>query len=236
VILCLLNPTKGVGKAALHYTSEIVRRDLRAMATTLAPSFGSSGLDEVAIHFRCGDILSRNIPRSDNNYGLLQFRSYRKRIPENVTTIGIVTAPLSSAESRSQDRDYAPMCQVIVDRFLHYLMQHFPNATVTVRNDPNESIPQVMSRLILADYTFCVRSTFCLFPAIASYGSSFVLAGGVAYFFDPMVQVYDNIHLMEEDFLKSAEINEKGFQFTLEWLLVDDLSAISIHAGSSQTS
>jgi hypothetical protein len=141
----------------------------------------------------------------------------------NVTTIGIVTAPLTSSESRLQDRVYVPKCQVIVKQFQKYLMKHFPNATVTVRNDPNETIPQVMSRLILADYNFCVRSTFCLFPAIASYGSSFVQAGGLAYFFDPIVQVYNNIHLMQQvDFLTSAEINEKGFQYTLKWLTADD--------------
>jgi hypothetical protein len=194
------------------------------MATALAPSFRSSGLDEVAIHFRCGDVLSRHIPKSDNNYGLVQFRSYRKRIPMNVTSIGIVTAPLSSSESRFQDRVYVPMCQVIIDCLQKYLMRHYPHATVTVRNDAKETIPQAMSRLILADYTFCMRSTFCLFPAIASFGASFVFAGGVAYFFDSIAQVYDNIHLIQEDdnnFMKSSQINEKGFQYTLEWLIAE---------------
>ncbi|KAG7367419.1 hypothetical protein IV203_030090 [Nitzschia inconspicua] len=222
---------KGVGKVALHYTSELARRDLRAMATMLKPSFKRNHetmkesrshtfrLDEVAIHFRCGDILSKSIPKSDNNYGLLQFRAYRDRIPANVTSIGIVTAPLAASDSRSQDRVHTPMCRAIVDKLVRYLRLHFPRTKVKVRNDPKESIPQVMSRMILANYSFCVRSTFCLFPALASFGTSYVQAGGLAWFFEPISEVYDNIFLMQGNFLKSAEINEKGFNYTLEWLV-----------------
>jgi hypothetical protein len=229
ILTQIYNP-KGVEKVAMHYTSEIARRELRAMATTLAPTFHSClpqndpgkencNLDEVAIHFRCGDVLSSNIPRSDQNYGLLQFQAYQKRIPVNATSIGIVTAPFVASDSRSQDRRHAPMCRVIVEELVGYLKRFFPRAMITVRNDPQETIAQVMSRLILAKYMFCARSTFCLFPALASFGTSYVQAGGVAYFFDPIAQVYDNIHLMHGNFLRSAEINERGFNATLDWLL-----------------
>lgn len=211
---------------ALHYSSELARRDLRAMATALKPSFQSDNsgegfdLDEVAIHFRCGDVLSSHIPKTDQNYGLLQFDAYRTRIPVNVTSIGIVTAPFAPSDTRSQDRPHTAMCRVLVDALVVYLETHFPGATLTVRNDPTESIPQVMSRLILAQYSFCARSTFCLFPALASFGTtSYVQAGGLAYFFDPMAKVYDNIHLMQGNFLKSSEINKKGFNYTLDWLV-----------------
>ena len=79
----------------------------------------------------------------------------------------------------------------------------------------------VLSRLILAQYTFCARSTFCLFPAMASYGESFVQEGGVAYIFDRIVDAYDNIHLMDEPFLRSYEINKRGINHTMKWLLSD---------------
>jgi hypothetical protein len=220
---------QGMGKIQLHYSSEYARRDLRVMAAKLRPSFRSSfddnrnqswDLDDVAIHFRCGDVISKQIPKTDNNYGLLQFQAYQKRIPESVKTIGIVTAPFTNSSSvRYQDRPHIDTCKNIVERLVSYLQQHFPNAKVRVRNDPKESIPKVMSRLILANYTFCARSTFCLFPAMASFGTSYVQEQGVAYFFDAISKAYDNIHLMQEPFLKSAEINEKGINHTLEWLV-----------------
>ncbi|KAL3921151.1 MAG: hypothetical protein SGILL_002897 [Bacillariaceae sp.] len=218
---------QGMGKISLQYTSEYVRKDLRAMATELTPSFRNENktldIDEAAIHFRCGDVISSSIPKTDNNYGLLQFQAYQKRIPENVTSIGIVTAPFTnSSGARKQDRPHMGMCQSIVERLVSYLQQHFPGATIQVRNDPHESIPKVMSRLILANYTFCARSTFCLYPAVASFGTSYVQEGGVAYFFDAVSKAYDNIHLMRDPFLRSAEINEKGFNYTLEWLVQEN--------------
>jgi hypothetical protein len=220
----------GMGKASLQYTGEYARRDLRNMAIALQPSFQAttknnngmetiSTLDEASIHFRCGDVLSSHIPANDKNYGLLQFQAYKKYIPSHVKTIGIVTAPFSVETSRNEDRKYTAKCRKVVERLVSYLQESFPNTTINIRNDPTESIPMVMSRLILSKYTFCVRSTFCLFPAVATFGTSYVQQDGVAYFLNEISQVYDNIRLMKEPFLSSAEINERGLEETVDWLL-----------------
>ena len=216
---------KGMGKVALQYSSEYVRRDLRRMADELSTRLAPT-LDEAAIHWRCGDVLSGKIPKKDQNYGLLKFQAYTRRIPDNVRSIGIVTAPFSSRYSRKEDREYGSDCKYIAGNLVSYLQRHYPNAAITIRNDASEMIPQVLSRFILANYTFCARSTFCLFPALASYGQSFVQQGGVAYFFNSIAQQtnYDNIHMMDEPVVLSYEVLERGINKTVEWLLSDEVS------------
>ena len=212
---------RGMGYVALHYASEYAIKDLRRMAMELLPSMHNKGMiiDEVAIHLRCGDILNPNsISRNDKNYGLIQFQAYRKRIPPTVNSIGIVTAPFDEENRRKQDHGSGLLCQTLVQKLVDYLHTHFPSTAIHIRNDPSESIPEVVSRLILAKHNFCVRSTFCLFPSIASYGISHVQSGGTAYFFNEISKVYNNINLMDEPFLVTHDIKDKGFNSTLQWL------------------
>jgi len=211
---------RGMGHVALHYASEYVRKEMRAMADELLPSMEEKGMtmDEVAIHLRCGDIISKKLAPNDKNYGFVKFQAYGKNIPPSVKSIGIVTAPFSDKNRRKQDVGSGDICWTLVHELVDYLESHFPNAEVRVRNSPDESIPEVVSRLILAKQNFCVRSTFCLMPSIASYGVSYVQTGGVAYFIEDVAKVYDDVVSMNEQFLLSHEIQEKGFNSTLEWL------------------
>lgn len=211
---------KGMGRIGLHYASERVREDFRAVAVELLPSMQAKGMvmDDVAIHLRCGDIISKVASQKDKNYGLIHFQAYRKRIPPNAKSIGIVTAPFSDENRRKQDHGSGAICQTLALKLVEYLEFHFLHAQVNIRNDPNETIPEVVSRLVLAQHNFCVRSTFCLLPSIASFGTSYVQQGGAAYFVGKVSKVYENVRLMDEPFLLSQEIQEKGFNATLEWL------------------
>lgn len=174
--------------------------------------------DEVAIHFRCGDILS-NFGSQDTNYGFIKYSAYRTRIHPNVTSIGIITAPFDNpTKLRWEDAAYHKGCQRIVTDFASYLNENFNNATITIRNDPNEGIPIVYSRMVLAQQTFCIRSTFCLFPALASFGQSYFQDGGVAYFIPPTEKVYDNVHLMNASHITSQRIAKLGIDGTISWL------------------
>lgn len=225
---------RGMGKAPLHYTSERIRQDLRNMAVKIfgtrdetieglyhdleTPLFPGEPLDEVAIHFRCGDVLS-NLGKGDTNYGLIQFRSYKDRILPQVLSIGIVTIPFDPNHLRREDAAFGRSCQRLVQELVSYLSASFPQANVTIRNDPDETIPMIYSRLIMAKQMFCVRSTFCIFPAIASLGTSYVQEGGVAYFVSPMADAYKNIELMNDGkHLMSWEIDKRGLESTIEWL------------------
>jgi len=211
---------RGFGRAPLHYTSEYVRHDFRAMATELAPSMNSKGIviDEVAIHFRCGDTLSDSMSPEDTNYGLVQFQAYRKRIPPSADSIGIVTAPFSDTDRRKQDWGSGEMCRTLVSELVDYLRLHFPEARVRIRNDPSETIPEVMTRLILAKHNFCVRSSFCALPSMASYGTSYVQKRGTSCFVEDASGFYEDLQLMDEPFLLTREIHERGFNSTLRWL------------------
>jgi hypothetical protein len=227
---------KGMGKAPLQYTSELVRNDLRRMAIQIfgardkvtthfseehqlpPPLFPEEELDTVAIHFRCGDVLGNLNKKVNDNYGMVAFQAYRDRIDPQVQSIGIVTAPFDPKHLRDLDAKHHKGCKRIVNELVDYLQTSFPRATVTIRNKPSDTVPMVYSRMILAQQTFCIRSTFCLFPAIASFRTSFFQQGGVAYFVSPMADVYDNIELMEEDYLLSHQIFQLGLESTIGWL------------------
>jgi hypothetical protein len=233
---------RGMGKAPIHYMSERIRHDLRRMAVRIfgirdeemaqrykgeyhieiPPLFPEVDLDEVAIHFRCGDVL-RNLGKNETNYGLVKFQTYRNHIdPESRQSIGIVTTPFDKKKLRHQDASFHKSCERITQKLVAYLSKHFPHAKVNIRNDPTDSLEMVYSRLILAKQNICVRSTFCLFPAIAAFGTSFVQEGGVAYFIPQVAQVYDNIQLMNGTVLRSYDISKRGIQSTIAWLLEEE--------------
>jgi hypothetical protein len=58
-------------------------------------------LDDVAIHFRCGDVLGEQFR---NDFGMILFREYAKWIwTSNATSIGIVTQPFQTDRNRKID-------------------------------------------------------------------------------------------------------------------------------------
>jgi hypothetical protein len=161
-----------MGHAALHYTSEYVGKDMRVMAVELLPLMKSKGMiiDEVVIHLRCGDIINKNMPPKDKNYRLLQFQVDRKRIPPLIKSIGIVTAPFSEKNRRKQDLGSGHVCRALVLELVDYLESSFPKAEVRVRNNPNETTPEVVSRLILARQFLCQKYvSFASFYCVVLY-------------------------------------------------------------------
>ena len=243
---------KGMGKAPLQYTTEQVRYDLRHMALQLQKQVddddSTETFDDAVIHFRCGDVISP-LPQKRNqiNYGLARFEVYTDPILKdvasatsipNIRSIGIVTAPFHHpSEIREEDGPYAGDCKIIVQEFKNYIRKRLPSSiSVKIRNDPKESIPMIYSRMVLAKITVCIRSTFCIFPAIASLGTSHIMEGGVAYFVTKeMTTVYPDIQIISSPkhsdenggnskikqkkiFLPSHEIAEMGLNKTIAWL------------------
>jgi hypothetical protein len=45
-----------------------------------------------------------------------------------------------------------------------------------------------------------------------------VQKGGVAYFVDDVSKVYDDIEVMDEPFLLTRDIKERGVNSTIKWL------------------
>jgi hypothetical protein len=72
-------------------------------------------LDDVTIHFRCGDILS------------LPFREYG--YPR-----GILSAPIDDSRSRLVDFANAKKCRYLLEDMVEYFTSEYPDVIVTVRD------------------------------------------------------------------------------------------------------
>lgn len=121
-------------------------------------------IDDAAIHLR--NVL--NSPRRD--MGLLPFRVYLEVIPSDVASIGIVMAP----EKPGSDFD------IIAQGLYAFLEKHFSNASITIRDSANDTIPIVYTRMIEARrVTVCTASTFGLYATIASKGTSVIIPSWV---------------------------------------------------------
>jgi hypothetical protein len=213
---------RGMGRIPLYYMSEAIRFDLRNMAlqmvgprnntgrilnTTMmdnTPLYPNVDIDDVAIHFRCGDIM-----RGFNSdaYGIVAFDSYRRYISPSTKTIGIVTASFQESSLRSRDQGTTHVCHVLVNALVEYLHYSFPDATITIRNDgPDETLAMAFARLVMANQTFCSPSTFSIFPAIASFGTSYIQQSNLTYFVAPIVQHYHDVKYMDGPLLSAIDI------------------------------
>jgi len=116
-------------------------------------------IDDVAIHVR--------MIAGVSNMGILPFWAYLKIIPtENVSTIGIVTQPLQPESNSS----------FVITGLQKFLARHYPNATVSIRDSLNDTIPIIYTRFIKARrFAVCTSSTFCLFATMASEGTGVVV-------------------------------------------------------------
>lgn len=95
-------------------------------------------LDEVAIHFRCGDIMGDRLV--GDRYQLLHFGEYVKRISNTTRTIGIVTQPFEKSRNRLKDSAYVDICRNATLLLADYLQGSYPEATTSIRNGPNETM------------------------------------------------------------------------------------------------
>jgi hypothetical protein len=142
-------------------------------------------LDDVAIHFRCGDIMaSKHL-----YFRFLKFQEFANRMDNSTESIGIVTqsfgdvkkkgnsnnAPTSNEQARSKDQDddfRVTVCRRVVHRFVEYLQDRFPKARVTIHNGPNETVSLAYARLVMAKkQAFAYPdSSFSVFPVLATFG------------------------------------------------------------------
>ena len=128
-------------------------------------------MDDVAIHLRVGDIGSI----SSGRYGLVPFSVYTKYIDDLVVphfdsdasfTIGIVTAPFDQNRGRHHPNN-PQFNQAVVEAARDFLKDRYPNSTISIRKNAQDTHDVVFARLIGAKrLLFCAPSTFCLVPAL----------------------------------------------------------------------
>ena len=157
-----------------------------------AATHSSSNID-VAIHYRCGDIMGIHASK----YGFLPHSTYSNLIKQHHSifdsiNIAIITQPLSTRTTtttttivnnnnnnaiRSKDLPFVEKCYYIVNDLVKYLKKEFPYSTISIPSlrtpqqpsSSSSSIVQDYSMLILArSMTICGPSTFCLWPTLAS--------------------------------------------------------------------
>jgi len=213
---------RGMGRIPLYYMSEAIRHDLRLMAiqlvgprehTTLLtdnttieePILSNVDLDDVAIHFRCGDLM-RGFNSKD--YGIVQYESYRHYISPAANTIGIVTTSFNESSLRRRDQGTTVMCKVLANGLVEYLHHAFPNAVISIRNGPEESLALAYARLVMANQTFCSPSTFSIFPAIASFGTSYIQRANLTKFVVPIAEKYDDVQLMDGGIMTALDVGK----------------------------
>ena len=124
----------------LHLASSVT---FRWRTTTCLPTLfhfilRTEDIDDVAIHFRCGDILGGAL-RDD--FGVIKFDNYKRLIFPEARTIGISTQPFELERLRIRDRETAANCKRVVYTLVQYLSDLFPNSTVTVKNSIKDTLP-----------------------------------------------------------------------------------------------
>lgn len=188
------------GAAPVHLLMDEIRYELRRMAIALVgipypthpaadfellperedelqipmpakPLFPDIQLDDVVIHFRCGDIIETT---PHYQYGYTRFSFLANLISPQATTIGIVTQPFQGQHRRMDGTNHT-RCPILIHAFKHYLQQHFPQAAIQLRNAPTETIALSYARFIMANQTLAAGiSTFTYFPFMATFGTGYL--------------------------------------------------------------
>mmetsp|Transcript_15377 Transcript_15377/g.21917 ORF Transcript_15377/g.21917 Transcript_15377/m.21917 type:complete len:240 (+) Transcript_15377:170-889(+) len=175
-------------------------------------------VNDVAIHFRCGDILG-----GENRYDfdIVKFDEYKRQIFPEARIVGIATQPFDPDLMRPRDRSKAQNCKRIVLLLVDYLTNNFPNITVTIRNSANDTLPLTWARLIMANQTIISLSSFGIFPCIGTFGQGYFQRGnrGVNGFNVHIPGILNNTHLMDSPVLGSETAIRIGIDEIAKWVV-----------------
>jgi tetratricopeptide (TPR) repeat protein len=214
-----------------------IQDDLRKMAVTLLgtrdeirrhpdvpvdaePLIPNVQLDDVALHFRCGDVLGG---ANRNDFGMIRYNEYKKWIPKDTESIGILTQPFEKERNRGRDSRRTDDCRTVVFALVEYLQDFAPKAKITIHNGSNETLPLAYARLVMANYAITSLSSFGIFPIVGTFGQGFFQKGnrGVNPFATYIPSILDNIHEMEANVRGTGEMKDKSVEDLVEWFVND---------------
>ena len=148
------------------------------MSSSAVPLIPNVELDDVTIHFRCGDIMMSHYAY----FRFLKFRAFSDRIDRDTKSIGIITQPFSkgsSTQARKQDvgnNERNLICQNVIYAFRDHLLEKFPNARVSIRNDKDETVGLAYARMVMSRQAFAAPdSSFSIYPALATFGKGYLM-------------------------------------------------------------
>lgn len=182
------------------------------------PSHPNVQVDDVAIHFRCGDVFGGSM-RSD--FGVIKYSEYTKWIRNNTRSIGILTQPFEKDLNRRIDSGKVDSCKKAVMLLVEYLAQAYPSSAITIHNGPNETLPLAYARLAMAKQAFTSLSSFGIFPVVGSFGDGYFQRGnrGVNPFATKMPSYLSNLHQLDAPVITTGQIRRAGLTDTLAWLV-----------------
>ena len=208
--------------------SNMIRSDIRRMAIALvgsryggttrqhsmnidqSPLIPNITLDDVVIHFRCGDVMG-GARRGD--FGMIQFSEYKKWIiPSATQSVGIVTQPFDSKLTRGKDRGKVEACKRATYALVDYLKGFLlPNTTISIHNNENETLPLAYARLAMAKQSFTSLSSFGIFPIIGTFGDGYFQRGnrGVNPFGKYLPDFFPNVHMMKAPVISTGVMYNK---------------------------
>jgi hypothetical protein len=191
-------------KYGLNYASSLFKSFFRDLS---APN----SLDDVTIHFRCGDILSLPF----HEYGYPRYRAYNL-LGNEFKTIGILSSPFGEIQSRSSDLFNAAKCKNVLNDYVDYFSSKYPYAKVSVRS--NDSLEEAFGRLIYSNQSWCNPSTFCLFPVLATHGHGFILDSELYPFVRNIKS--DKLTLVRAEMLHTKKILRKKMDVSriIKWM------------------
>jgi hypothetical protein len=130
-------------------------------------------LDDVVIHYRCGDII--RVPETFRYF--YKFEFFARFIPASATRIGIVTSPFDKiGHFREWDltKNTGDRCRLLVEGLVIYLKERFPAAAVSVHNGPDESLALAIARMVMASTLIVSGSTLANVPAVTNFGKAYL--------------------------------------------------------------
>jgi hypothetical protein len=140
------------------------------------PPYSDLDLDEVAVHFRCGDLMDS----MNGAFSFMQFQGYVRHISPNATTIGILTQPFDDDDDTQQSRwpdsfkHVQERCRIVVLALVEYIQERHPAAQIFIRNERTERITISYLRLIMAQQAVSGVSSFGVMPIVATFGKGYV--------------------------------------------------------------
>ncbi|CAJ1931782.1 unnamed protein product [Cylindrotheca closterium] len=180
------------------------------------------GSFDVALHYRCGDILGLHTEK----YGILPHSTFVRLIQakhdreDNISIVvlsNVLNGNKAGKNARSRDVLFAATCQILVDDLVEYLSQSFPNARISIPT--NGSIAVDYFRLIRAtSMAICGPSTFCLWPTLANPNAKILnsrLFPWIKQLDGSNSTVFDSVMLKPR---KNQTILDMGVASILAWL------------------
>ena len=178
------------------------------------PFYPNTELDDVILHFRCGDLINSD----HRSFGFMSFHSFSRHISSQARSIGIVTQPFNGNDAQMRPLEQKEInmdrCRRLVTLFVQHLTERFPQARITIRNDANETIALTFARMIMANQTITAISTFSVVPALVTFGSGYIREPDFVkvptwFLMRPNVStLVDDVYLIREPVLMATKVKQ----------------------------